>query len=406
MVSGLFLVFVTIAIPVQLNGNWVTLLWTFMALMLFYTGRTKSAPVYEYLAYPLIILSFMSLVQDWGTMQMMAFDRNVVYTIVPFLNIYFLTSVLYFVALGGIVWLYFRKNSLSPFKPEESLRGMFDYGLPGLLIIVLYFTFSLEISAWFNHLYTVSRIQTSGMDEAVKYISNQDINSFKMILRVNFSLLFIGFLAVINQRYIKNVLFGTVLFWASLMTMVIFLTQSLYLLSELRDNYINQIQAEYYPRTSFSIIIRYISFIFVVMLLIPIWQWNKKEEKQELNKIVFSLLVHTTILWILCSEMLNIMDLLRNDYTYRFGLSILSGAYALLLIVLGISGRKKHLRIAGIALMGVTLVKLFFYDMTRLDIMLKTILFLALGSLLLVISFLYNKYQKHLYGDEEKEQGS
>jgi len=82
---------------------------------------------------------------------------------------------------------------------------------------------------------------------------------------------------------------------------------------------------------------------------------------------------------------------------------VLAGAYALLLIVLGISGRKKHLRIAGIALMGLTLVKLFFYDMTRLDIMLKTMLFLALGSLLLVISFLYNKYQKHLYGDEEKE---
>ncbi len=59
------MVFITIAIPVQLDGNWVTLLWAGEAALLFWLGRTKSIPVYEKLSYPLMLLAGVSLVQDW-----------------------------------------------------------------------------------------------------------------------------------------------------------------------------------------------------------------------------------------------------------------------------------------------------------------------------------------------------
>jgi uncharacterized membrane protein len=71
-----------------------------------------------------------------------------------------------------------------------------------------------------------------------------------------------------------------------------------------------------------------------------------------------------------------------------------------MLIGLGISGRKRYLRIAAIALFGATLIKLFFYDISKLDTVMKTLLFLALGVLMLIISFLYNKYKKYLFGDD------
>jgi uncharacterized membrane protein len=112
-------------------------------------------------------------------------------------------------------------------------------------------------------------------------------------------------------------------------------------------------------------------------------------------------LFHLAILWTLSSEMLNIMDLIGNSHSYRFGLSILSGVYSLMLIGLGISGRKRYLRIAAIALFAATLVKLFFYDITELDTIMKTVLFLALGVLMLIISFLYNKYKNYLFGETE-----
>ena len=67
LVAGLVLVFTTIAIPVQLNGNWVTLLWITEAVLLFWIGRTKKISFYELLSYPLILLAFFSLLQDWSS---------------------------------------------------------------------------------------------------------------------------------------------------------------------------------------------------------------------------------------------------------------------------------------------------------------------------------------------------
>jgi uncharacterized membrane protein len=81
------------------------------------------------------------------------------------------------------------------------------------------------------------------------------------------------------------------------------------------------------------------------------------------------------------------------------GLSILWGIYALWLISLGIWKQKKHLRIGAIVLFGLTLVKLFVYDISHLDTISKTIVFVSLGVLLLIISFLYNKF-KNLILDE------
>ena len=92
---------------------------------------------------------------------------------------------------------------------------------------------------------------------------------------------------------------------------------------------------------------------------------------------------------------------MRLSQSYKLELSILWGAYSLLLIMLGIWKKKKHLRLGAIGLFAVTLVKLFFYDISQLETIAKTIVFVSLGILLLIISFLYNKY-KHIIEDEPK----
>ena len=70
LVSGLVVVFLTIAVPVQFNGNWVTLLWICEAALLFSIGRMRSAPVYEKISYPLLLISFLSLIEDWSKLTM------------------------------------------------------------------------------------------------------------------------------------------------------------------------------------------------------------------------------------------------------------------------------------------------------------------------------------------------
>ncbi len=108
LISGMVLVFITIAIPVQLDGNWVTLLWTLQAALLSWAGRTKGIPFYEKLSYPLMVLGFLSLMQDWAEGYGGYFgDAD---AITPILNAYFLTSVLFIGAFTGIHWI----NSTKP----------------------------------------------------------------------------------------------------------------------------------------------------------------------------------------------------------------------------------------------------------------------------------------------------
>ena len=67
LLSALVLTFSTIAIPVQLDGNWVTLLWTTEAAILFWLGRAKHIPLYEIYSYPLMCLAALSLLHDGQT---------------------------------------------------------------------------------------------------------------------------------------------------------------------------------------------------------------------------------------------------------------------------------------------------------------------------------------------------
>jgi uncharacterized membrane protein len=86
----------------------------------------------------------------------------------------------------------------------------------------------------------------------------------------------------------------------------------------------------------------------------------------------------------------------------KLGLSILWGLYAISLIIIGIIKRKKHLRIFAIGLFGLTLIKLFIYDIAELGTIQKTVVFVSIDILLLISSFLYNKYTKLIFEDEEQ----
>ena len=118
-------------------------------------------------------------------------------------------------------------------------------------------------------------------------------------------------------------------------------------------------------------------------------------------KIAFDILLYISLLWIISSELISWMDIMQSAQSYKLGLSILWGVYSLIIISLGIWKKKKHLRIGAIVLFAITLIKLFFYDISHLDTISKTIIFVTLGILLLIISFLYNKYRNIISGDVE-----
>ena len=60
LVAGLVLAFLSIAIPVQFKGHYVTLLWMFESVIVFVIARKNKMAFYEQIAVPLFLLSFFS----------------------------------------------------------------------------------------------------------------------------------------------------------------------------------------------------------------------------------------------------------------------------------------------------------------------------------------------------------
>ncbi|NEW79558.1 MAG: DUF2339 domain-containing protein [Gelidibacter sp.] len=396
-VSGLVLVFITIAIPVQLNGNWVTLLWVGEATLLFWIGRTKNIPVYEKISYPLMVLAVISIFQDWSSGYNLNYYSDSAEKITPLLNIHFLSSVLFIAAFGFITFLNNNKKYPSALISEKELQKLISFSIPAILLGTLYFAFRMEIENYWNQLYSDSNITNNEFEQHFNY----DYLKFKTIWILNYSLLFFSIFSFVNSKKLKNRQFGLLNLGFNTIAILVFLTQGLYILSELRESYLEQTMSVYYQIGAFNIGIRYISFAFVVIALIASYTYIRQEFMKVDYKMAFDLLLHLSILWIASSELINLMELSGSAQSNKLGLSILWGIYALLLISLGIWKTKQHLRIGAIALFSVTLIKLFFYDISHLDTISKTIVFLSLGILLLIISFLYNKFKHHISDDIE-----
>jgi len=400
LVAGLALVFITMAIPVQLNGQWVTLLWAGEAALLFWIGRTKSVDFYERLSYPLMLLAFFSLLQDWALVYGIYSPGIPDTRLTPLLNINFLGSVL-FISAFVFIWIFHQNRNYVPAElPGKRLSKNIGFFVPAILLFTIYAAFRLEIENYWDQLFMDADFKYSNRElPYANYGYVNDLLKFGSIWVINYSLLFSIILTVVNIKKWKN----SQLAWINLTFMVLsllgFFLQGLYLLGELRESYIEKAILNDFKRDLYFIKLRYISFGFVAVSLFACYKYVWSDFIQKNFKKAFDLLLYTSILWIASSELIHWLDLGNSSQSYKLGLSILWGVYALLLISLGIRKRKKTLRIGAIALFSVTLIKLFVYDISNLDTIAKTIVFVSLGVLLLIISFLYNKY-KHIISEE------
>lgn len=399
LVSGLVLVFITIAIPVQLDGNWVTLLWTGEAALLFWIGRTRHVRIYEKLSYPLMILAFFSILQDWGTSYGNYIPGNSETSITPLFNIHLLSSLLFVAAF----WFIQRVNQNKSYTPasikKNGITDVVNFMIPAVLIVALYASFVNEIANYFTQLYMDSLAQATGAQDNFKNNGNMNLVWFQTIWIINYSLLFVSALGYVNLRKLKNRQLGIISICLIVLTLIIFLTTGLFTLSNLRESYLEQSLAPYFHSGAFNIGIRYVSYVFAGLALIVCYKYTRADFIQVNLKLPFELLLYISLLWILSSELLNWMDITSSKDSYKLGLSIFWAIYSLSLVTLGIWKKKKYLRIGAIILFGVTLLKLFFYDIVELDTISKTIVLVCLGVVLLIISFLYNKY-KYIIADD------
>lgn len=397
-VTGLVLVFLTLSIPVQLDGNWVTLLWVMEATLLFWVGRNKKQVIYEYLSFPLMAIALLSIVQDYGNAYDVAHLVHDEFIILPLLNINFLSSLIF---IGCFVWILRIQLSSSEREKELYTPSVYQFlrvAIPSVLLIVSYSAFFVEIASYWDQLRELSAIEDSSTSGYKVY--NEDHNSFKELWLLNYSIAFLALLNYLRIKWQKSLEFSMVLLGLLVLSIALFLAQGLQPLSELTSSFIYRAEDVYFSHGTFNLIMRYISLSFLTLGLLSMIRVSKQKGFPSKIIVPVELFKHFVILWILSTELAQWMDLFDRSEALSISLSILWGAYSLYLIFYGMAKKKKYLRVGAIILFGLTLSKLVLFDLSHLDTVSKTIVFIALGILLLIISFLYNRYKDALSAEE------
>ncbi len=395
MMAAMAIAFVAVAIPIQLEGPWVTVLWAVLGTLVMYLSGRVALPVLQWGSYGFLLLALGSLVDDWD------FRPNAERSV---LNVYFLGTLLVASAFAASAYFQRRLRLLGVGKA-------FQVALPLMSGLLFYLSGYLEIDAYFgaqaDAVYgdDFTGFDTFEDDYERDYLLSSVLRDSGLIWVTFYTLAFGAMVAGLESLWRRAI--DPRGRWVVVGVLVIgvaaFLGPGLYALSEVRDAYLNQDPAGVPLLDSPHITWRYIGMALLAGAMSLLFVKLREEQLPRVLRHVFEVGFHVVVLWVLSSELIHLLRMADSEVPYKLGLSILWGAYALLLIALGIGWRRAHLRIAAIVLFGVTLVKLFAYDLASLSTVSKTIVLVVLGVLLLVMSFLYTKFKDRISGDADNE---
>jgi uncharacterized membrane protein len=90
-------------------------------------------------------------------------------------------------------------------------------------------------------------------------------------------------------------------------------------------------------------------------------------------------------------------DQIRNLHLARqLWLSLVWAIYGGAMLTVGIARRSKLLRVMALLLLGLTIFKVFLFDLSSLDKLYRIVSFIVLGAILLAVSFLYQRYRQRM----------
>lgn len=389
--------FITMAIPIQLEGDHVTIIWICEMLVLFWMAQKFNQKTYKNLAYGITLLAFFSLIHDWARYYYYCNNYDLVRLFTPLFNHYFLTSILASAGFSA-AWVLHRKYN------DGDLAKFVNVSLVIISGVVLYMTFANEISLYFNIRYSYSQKQMIGSYGNSWLAYDYSWNNYKILWMIIYTNVFVSLTGIINLAKVKSKVL-TYVFWPLTLFMVfISFTAGFLVLSELIDTALSD-----YPSseviTTWNYNFRYVFLPFTLLLLYMVYQYRNSEALQKV-KAVNTWLFHVFVLIVLSNELTHIMVMTHLDkhhyyekVSYRMGYTVLWGLYSMALIVYGIIKKRKTLRIIAISLFALTLLKLIL-DAMSMTLGYRLIVFIIIGIIMLVVSFMYQKFKPILFGDE------
>ncbi|MBI2419628.1 MAG: DUF2339 domain-containing protein [Ignavibacteriales bacterium] len=395
-VAALCLLFITLTVPVQLDGNWVTNILFIWAVILWQLEIKTKAWLYEVFAYFTICIAAISLLHDiFAFIETSGLSNSYMHSS-AFFNPLFLTMILAISSLA--VTGYFIKN----LDPADNglliyrVRIVFKKIVAAALTLLIYFTFFMQFAMLFDQQYAHSAFFRATTDGGYWEYCNS-IVLFKIVFLLSFSFLYIFVSGAVGNKFFssKTILrlsiAGNYISFIVYMLFIPFFTYSLY--AELTHrNY-----DAYTLFGMFHLLTRYFCLFLIIYIAHGQYKLIAGTGGKRLTRYENFLTVF--VFWLLNAELIYLFNVF--DWTFRLVFTLVWAAYALGLLVSGIVLMKKNFRMTGLLFFMLTLCKLFLYDIGQMSSLGKTIVFILVGVLILAGSFQYQRYKKIIFPEDE-----
>ncbi|WP_153796406.1 DUF2339 domain-containing protein [Foetidibacter luteolus] len=381
LLIGLTLSYISLAAPVQLTGNYITLFWATEMLVLFWLYQKSGIGLVKIASAIITILVTVSLLMDWGQVYPVFYSSKKLLPVVA--NKGFVTGIFTAFAMGGM-HLLFKKEANSYYAAAITNKAVGSFYFSAFLVL-LYVTGALEINYQFSQ-----RFSGTGMQHVWLQL---------------YSIVFLGVLFIVfaRQQIIKGantwLILSALLFLYYLLNIPnIYRTEKLVLST---GSYRGWFAGHW------------LGAAILLWFMYSMVQHTRQRQAQMQGFInAFTWLAVIAIVILLSVEIRNMyvwmmykdpasVSYAENLYS-KAGLSIVWGLSSFALIWLGLQKRVKTLRVIALLLFGLTLLKLFAYDIKNIPPGGKIAAFILLGVLLLVVSFMYQRIKKILIDDASK----
>jgi uncharacterized membrane protein len=377
LLIGTTISFISMAAPVQLKGHYITLFWSAEIVVLFWLYQKSFISLLKIAVLIVTALMLISLLMDWSAIYD---DGSVIYPVL--FNKGWVTGVFSALSLF-LVFRLLRKEADAFYIRGISNRLLRNIYMIGS-IILLFTSGGLETYSQF-----AKRIPNTGLE--IIYIQL-------------YCILFVIFLlAVLFRAQFKIHPF--------LPAILSFVILAIYLLNIYQVHETEKIILFTGNNKGFFAG----SWVGAVLLFIVVWNMVQNIRK---NPETFSWFApHLTwIISVICvvifsAEIMNLFvwtnytdksSFGRAETTFdKAGLTIVWALSSFIMIWIGMKYSYKPLRISALVLFGITLVKLFMFDIRNIAPGGKILAFILLGALLLAISFMYQRLKKIIIDDSK-----
>lgn len=376
LLIGLVLTFISLAAPIQLEGNYITLFWAAEAVLLLWLSQKSGITLMKAASAVVTALMLISLLMDWNNLY---FTSDLTMPII--FNKAYITGIVSLASLLLCNYLIrFEKTFLEYIQPYKIFLTLFA-------LAVLYACNYLELQHQLN----------------VYFRDNATI----VIIIGTYNMLYVTGLLLSLRKLMPSGQTSEVAAMLGVVSIFSFLVFYHHQFVTARNNFAIYVTI---PPTGFIF-----HYVFVALLLviavISLRSAQKLEEFNAKSYNVYSWFYVLFFVFLASAELDHVVVLLGASdaesmlrvltQNHKIGYPILWGLASFILIAIGLKTKKKHLRIISLTLMLLTLVKLFLVDIRGISEGGKIAAFISLGILLLIVSFMYQRLKKLLLADEE-----